>query len=250
MSGRSSLVARLFWTIVLGGACAFWFGLPALAATGLVVVLILLHRLDRPGRFRRRVRGLARRHARTLALRRRQECFVDAYGNLIDDGWLRERTYFVERTILPQLDADGFSAEADARWDEMLAIVDAVSAAIRLPEETEAPKDGIAYERFCAERLRAAGWEAHATRASGDQGADVVAERDGLRLVLQCKRYAKPVGNAAVQEVAAAARYWSADAAAVVSTAGFTPAARRLARATGVLLLHHDGLSDLASPAS
>jgi restriction system protein len=32
----------------------------------------------------------------------------------------------------------------------------------------------------------------------------VVAERDGVRLVVQCKRYAKPVGNGAVQEVVAA----------------------------------------------
>ena len=72
-----------------------------------------------------------------------------------------------------------------------------------------------------------------------------MAERDGIRLVVQCKRYGKPVGNAAVQEVAAAARYWDADRAAVVSNAGFTAAARKLAGATNVLLLHHDDLSDL-----
>jgi restriction system protein len=53
------------------------------------------------------------------------------------------------------------------------------------------------------------------------------------------------VGNGAVQEIAAAMRYWSGDMAAVVSNAGFTPAARKLAAATGVLLLHHDGLAEL-----
>ncbi len=72
-----------------------------------------------------------------------------------------------------------------------------------------------------------------------------MAVRAGFRLVVQCKRLSKPVGNAAVQEVAAALRYWSGDRAAVVSNAGFTPAARRLAQATGVLLLHHDALDDL-----
>ena len=75
-----------------------------------------------------------------------------------------------------------------------------------------------------------------------------------MRLVIQCKRYAKPVGNGAVQEIAAASQYWSGDMAAVVSNAGFTPAARKLAAATGVLLLHHDALAEmqpapLASPA-
>ncbi|WP_019906140.1 restriction endonuclease [Methylobacterium sp. 77] len=246
MSGRSSLVARLFWTTVIGGAFAFWFGLPALAATGLCLCLILLRRLDRPRRFRSSVRRLARAHAGTLALRRRQECFEDAYGNRIDDGWLRERDYFAERTILPHLDAKGFTDLADTRWATVLDIIDEVALSVDLPDEDEAPEDGIAYERFCAEALREAGWSARPTKASGDQGADVVAERAGTRLVLQCKRYTKPVGNAAVQEVAAAARYWQADMAAVVSNAGFTPAARRLSGATGVLLLHHDALRQLS----
>jgi restriction system protein len=48
-----------------------------------------------------------------------------------------------------------------------------------------------------------------------------------------------------VQEVVAARSYWNADRAAVVSNAGFTPAARKLAGATGVLLLHHDDLGSL-----
>lgn len=250
MPGRSPLVARLFWTTVLGGAAAFRFGQPALIATGIGLGLILLRRLDEPRRFRRLVRALTRRHARTLALRRRQECFVDAYGNLIADGWLRERTYFAERTILPQLDARGLGARADRGWEDILAIVEAVAASQPAAAEPEMPEDGIAYERFCAERLRAGGWNARATQASGDQGADIVAERAGIRLVVQCKRYGKSVGNAAVQEVAAAARYWSGDMAAVVSNAGFTPSARKLAGATGVLLLHHDDLTALRPAAS
>ncbi len=69
-----------------------------------------------------------------------------------------------------------------------------------------------------------------------------------MRLVVQCKRYAKPVGNGAVQEVVAARSYWHADWAAVVSNAGFTPAARKLAAATDVLLLHHDALTELGGP--
>ncbi|GJE17850.1 restriction endonuclease [Methylobacterium marchantiae] len=246
MSGRSSLVARLFWTTIIGGALAFGFGLPALAATGLVLLYIVLHRLDRPRRFRRAARRLARVHAETLALRRHQECFEDAYGNWIDDGWLRERDYFAERTILPHLDARGFADLADTRWAVVLDIIDDVALSVDLPDDAEVPDDGIAYERFCAEALREAGWSARPTKASGDQGADVVAERAGIRLVLQCKRYTKPVGNAAVQEAAAAARYWQADMAAVVSNAGFTPAARKLSGATGVLLLHHDALRSLS----
>ncbi|TXM68929.1 restriction endonuclease [Methylobacterium sp. WL69] len=245
MPGRSSLVARLFWTTLLGGGAAFVLGAPAVAATGLCLAALVLHRLDRPRRIRRLIRTLVRQHAPTLALRRRQECFVDAYGNLINDGWVREREYFAERTILPALDAEGFGEDGDVLWDMILASIERAAAAYPLPDAADAPADGIAYERFCAERLREAGWNARATQASGDQGADIVAERAGIRLVVQCKRYGKPVGNGAVQEIAAAMRYWSGDMAAVVSNAGFTPSARKLAAATGVELLHHDDLATL-----
>lgn len=244
MSRGSKLVARLFWTSVIGGGATFVWGQAALVGFGVTLFLVLLHHLDRPRRFRRIVRGIALPHARILALRRRQECFVDAYGNMICDGWQRERAYFADRTIFPKLAARGLAEEGEVRWAEILAIVEVVAATVELPDEADAPEDGIAYERFCAARLREGGWQARPTQASGDQGADIVAERDGLRLVVQCKRYGKPVGNAAVQEAAAAARYWSGDIAAVVSNAGFTPAARKLAAAADVLLLHHDDLSN------
>jgi restriction system protein len=247
MPGKPNPVARLFWTAVIGCPFGLWYGPPAFAATGLAVLLVLMRHLGRPRRFRARVRRIAWAHGETLALRRRQESFSDAYGNQIEDGWLREREYFLDRTVLPQIGARYADLVVTERA-RMLAIVEAEAAAVALPEEEDAPQDGLDYERYCAERLARAGWRAHRTPASGDQGADIVAVRDGLRLVVQCKRLTKPVGNSAVQEAAAALRYWAGDRAAVVSNAGFTPAARRLAAATGVLLLHHDALEaiDLA----
>lgn len=244
MPGKPNPVARLFWTAVIGLPFELWYGRPALAATGLALVLVLLRHLGRKRRFRARVRRIARAHADTLALRRRQESYCDPYGNWIEDGWLRERDYFLDRTVLPQL-GPRFADLAEVEHERMLAIIEAEAAAVALPEEDEAPGDGLDYERYCAERLTRAGWRTHRTPASGDQGADIVAVQDGLRLVVQCKRLSKPVGNAAVQEAAAALRYWDGDRAAVVSNAGFTPAARRLATATGVLLMHHEALDTL-----
>ena len=246
MSGRSPTATRLFWTIVVGSGAGLVYGRAAFASTAAACLAVLLHRLDRPRRFRSLVRRVARHHAPILALRRHQERFLDAYGNTIEDGWLRERAYFIERTVLPLAEERGFGQEAEARFDEMVEIVERIASGQPLPETIETPEDGIAYERFCADLLEEAGWQARPTGASGDQGCDVIAERSGVRLVVQCKRYGRPVGNAAVQEVAAAALHWSGDMAAVVATAGFTPAARKLATTTGVLLLHHDDLLDLA----
>ncbi|MBX9931506.1 MAG: restriction endonuclease [Methylobacterium sp.] len=244
MSARSSLVSRLFWTTVLGGCAAMVWETIALGSTAVVVAALILWHLDRPRRLKRRIRRVVLPHAGILARRRRQECFVDAYGNLICDGWYRERAYFAERTVIRELEERGLGTEADRLWPDILAIIEAVAEAACLPDEDDLPEDGIAYERFCVARLLKAGWRAWPTQASGDQGADIVAERDGLRLIIQCKRYGKPVGNAAVQEAAAACRFWSGDHAAVVSNAGFTPSARKLAAATDVLLLHHDDLVD------
>jgi restriction system protein len=106
--------------------------------------------------------------------------------------------------------------------------------------------DGHEYEEYCAGRLRDAGWETRYTPKSGDQGVDIIAERDGIRVAIQCKNYKQPVGNKAVQEVLAGKSYERADFAAVVSPASYTPAATKLASATGVLLLHHKQLPDLA----
>jgi hypothetical protein len=60
------------------------------------------------------------------------------------------------------------------------------------------------FETFCAEELKRIGWNARVTMQSRDQGVDVVAEKNGVRVVIQCKLYARPVGNKAVQEAAAA----------------------------------------------
>jgi len=99
-----------------------------------------------------------------------------------------------------------------------------------------------AFEHHCADILRQQGWAAQTTRASGDQGIDVLAERAGVRIVIQCKYYSKPVGNAAVQEAFAALAHARAQIAAVVTNSRYTRSALQLGRDTGVYLLH---VSDL-----
>ncbi len=102
--------------------------------------------------------------------------------------------------------------------------------------------DPIAYEHYCAGVLRNCGWDAKATKASGDQGADVVANYNGTTVVFQCKKYSQPVTNGAVQEAHASMAIYGATIAAVITNHTFTPSARQLAAATKVQLLHHEEL--------
>ena len=81
------------------------------------------------------------------------------------------------------------------------------------------------------------------TGASRDQGADLIAERGGDRLVVQCKLLSRPVGNYAVQEVVAARSHHLCNRAAVVSNQRFTASAIELAATNNVELWHWSELA-------
>jgi hypothetical protein len=105
--------------------------------------------------------------------------------------------------------------------------------------------DGVEYERFVADLLSIRGWDTRLTKGSGDQGVDVVAQKQGIKAVIQCKLYSYPVGNDAVQQVIAGRTFYNGDVAAVVTNATFTGSARQLASTAHVLLLHHDQVGQL-----
>ena len=105
--------------------------------------------------------------------------------------------------------------------------------------------DPYEYEQFCANEFKKTGWNAKTTKASSDQGVDVVAQRDDQIIVAQCKRFSKPVGNKAVQEVAAGMIHWNGTHAVVVGKSGFTKSAQNLAESTKVILTADSELENL-----
>lgn len=251
MSGLLNAVVIAAGVLALAAA-ALGRGLPALAAAaGLLALAAGLHLLlfARPrARARGAVEALARRHRDALARRRLTLRVVDAYGVPDDEAWSREVDRFLDRVVAPRLPRR-VAAALDADRDALFARIDGLAAAraAALEDELGASADDPGdFERWCAATLRREGWRTRLTGGSGDQGADVVAERDGLAVVLQCKLYTKPVGNKAVQEAFAARRHYGAAHAAVVTNAGFTRAAVELAGTTGVILLHYSELADLA----
>ena len=99
-------------------------------------------------------------------------------------------------------------------------------------------KKGINFENFCYQKLRSQGWDVKQTPVSGDQGVDLIASIDDLRLCIQCKDHQKPIGNKAVQEVYAGKKYWSGTHAILISRSGFTKAAQKLALSSKVILIN------------
>lgn len=97
---------------------------------------------------------------------------------------------------------------------------------------------GQEFEHKVGQVLADLGYRTRVTRASGDYGADVVAQRAGERVVIQAKCYGagQRVGVEAVQQAASAVAFYEANRAMVVTNRDFTQPARRLARATGTEL--------------
>lgn len=187
-------------------------------------------------------------HAIALARRRAQLLQVDAYGKVEPTQWHKEIDHFLTSQVAPSFSKSEMALLQSGRlkW---------ISLVERLVEEAQNnnPAFGMfspemkpsEFEAFCAEELQRIGWDAHVTKAGRDQGVDVVAQKAGIRLVLQCKLYSQPVGNNAVQEVVAAKAHERAHFAAVVSNNRYTAPAQQLANTNGIALLHYSDLRNI-----
>jgi restriction system protein len=216
-----------------------------LGALGYVMLVIFLERLS----FRAalgKISSVVPKHEKTLVRRRFQTLRCDQHGNVLLDHWTAEMDSFVAAVLKSHL--------TEAQWRAIERRRDSVVAAIEeqvarsSSREIEA-LEGVAYpaeyERYCAAEMRKAGWTASVTKAVGGQAIDVVAKKDHVRLLLKCKWYTRPVGSNVVQDIDAARGHEVGEIAAVVSNAGYTDAARQLAAANRVLLLHHADLQQI-----
>lgn len=102
--------------------------------------------------------------------------------------------------------------------------------------------DGKAFEEYLEVLFGKLGYKVERTRYVGDYGADLITQKDGVKTVIQAKRYGKAVGIKAVQEAVAAKGMYGCTEAMVVTNSTFTRAAAELARANRVALWDRDRL--------
>ncbi len=222
------------------------------AAAVTVFVSYLFYRRQRRAEMARRLPETMEQHKAALVAYFRQSISKDAFGNIDDSHWQKRIDAFLQTQVVPDVTnyprwrasrpgreavrlVDNFAQQKDVE-DRVLGIASGVE-----PDKLT-PSD---YERHCADVLEHLGWRVQMTPASRDHGADVIAEKSGRRLVIQCKRYSQPVGNKAVQEVHAARHLYGGCTACVVAPQGFTAQARREAHGLSVILLHHSELGAL-----
>ena len=128
---------------------------------------------------------------------------------------------------------DRFRAGLQRRRDRKLATA-GMSAIDAMP--------GVEFEEFVAAQLRTRGWRVAPTASTGDYGVDLIAEKAGIRMAVQCKRLAKAVGVGAVQQVVSGALQHGCHQTVVVTNRGFTKAARQLAATHRCRLIGRDQL--------
>jgi restriction system protein len=186
-------------------------------------------------------RGIIIKYARELCVRKAQKIVDKGYGIRDSGKWIEDVNMFISQKIIPLTGA--VSPQIEALFRRMIEEVTANYD--KLTPEFHEAMSGQEYERMVASILARQGWFTRLTPATGDAGVDVIAEKSGVKAVIQCKRYSTPVGISAIQEIHTARAIERADHAVVVSNIRYTKAAKQAAVAAGVLLLHHDELPDL-----
>jgi restriction system protein len=215
----------------------------------------------------------------TLHLKKQQLIYKDDYGDIIETDWDNEKDRFVknkmkllieplyfnainefDRTVSLENYKKSFRTDVQ-NWikDDIvseigymieMAIIDyEYESSIKEIDEEQTTidynlDDPILFEKSIANNFTHFGWETKETKRTGDQGADVIAQKDDYRIIVQCKLYSTPVGNKAIQEVFSAMKFYKGDEAIVITNASFTKSAQQLADSTDVILMHYSDLSD------
>ncbi len=95
---------------------------------------------------------------------------------------------------------------------------------------------GPEFEEFLCNYFNGTGYKCEQTKATGDQGVDLIAIKDDVRIAIQAKCYSGVVGNHAIMEVFAGAKYYNANKCMVITNSTFTKSAIELAKSNNVIL--------------
>ena len=191
-----------------------------------------------------------RNNPKLIATAYRKTVSANSFGKKNYDKFIPELIEFLEdQNEISELISDlSINHDTNVRIDiddstiEFIEkIIDSLDENIEYSEDM----DPFEYEHYCAEQFNRNGWIAKATQGSSDQGVDVVASKGKNVLIAQCKKYAKPAGNKAVQEIVAGIKYYNANKAVVIATNGFTKSAEKLAMSHKIVLIHHTEIEDL-----
>ena len=207
------------------------------------------------------------KHLGVLLIKKDRLIRTDEFGETITSGWNSYIDNYYKTKIEPIINAiiermsdEDFNAFETTRmnftfWSAvnkdkiMQALYKNMNVYIELNREeyqgAALDLTGVEYENKISSRInKETSWTAELTKASGDQGADLLLTKGPIQIVIQTKYHKSPIGNSAVQEAYAAQRFYNSDLSIVVSNSGFTKSADELSQSTGVKLMSDVQLLD------
>lgn len=103
------------------------------------------------------------------------------------------------------------------------------------------------FEEHVAKVYAESGYKTRLTPKSGDNGIDILAEKQGIRYAIQVKKTRKPVGSPVIQTLMGSMIHAGTDHGICVSFSGFTREAERFAFGKNIELVDKHALGDLIS---
>jgi hypothetical protein len=103
----------------------------------------------------------------------------------------------------------------------------------------------IDFEEAVGELFLDQGYKVRTTRATGDNGVDLYLEKDGKKIIVQCKTYKKTIGPNAARELYGTMTAEGAHEAILAAPSGFTQATHDFCRQKPIKLMDIDDLTKM-----
>lgn len=181
-----------------------------------------------------------------LLEKKRQLIKTDSYGFSDDSLWEKEKSKIVENYIYKiALKKVSFPVNSCNAYVMVRVLHEAMSCfdtCLNLEGSDEfitnnSKEKGESYERDCLDLLKENSWVVLTTSSPGDKGVDLIAIKNGIKLVIQCKNWKAKVGTSAVQEVYTGKSIYKADAAVILSETELTRQAMEIAEDLNIILI-------------
>jgi hypothetical protein len=96
---------------------------------------------------------------------------------------------------------------------------------------------GHGFEQAVANLFRNIGFTADVSNQGGDGGVDIILQKEGRRIAVQCKRYKSSVGPHVIRDLWGTMNYLGFDEGCIVTTTGFTKGVSDFAKDKNIFLI-------------